>query len=241
MRKNASNSPDSQHSQDGLDGLNGGLEGSTSLALEEARHRYGNHVTADDLWHYIYGTLHAPDLRYRFDEELKNSAPRFPWVPTEHFTHFRDAGEELMSLHADYDVASVHPSPVLEIDEPEEGEEGTGEGVGDLKVPPGGMRWGKLKKGGKDLATIEINERTRLTAIPLSAHDYQVAGYSPLQWAVLHSKHGNEAGEDFNADPRWVDNPENLIAYLRRLTYVGTRTAEIIGGLPPSLENYEEG
>lgn len=95
----------------------------------------------------------------------------------------------------------------------------------------GGDALGKVGNGRPDLTTIEISPTSRLGNIPLAAHDYQVAGHSPLQWAVAQSKSGDVAGEDFNADPRWADRPENLIDYLRRLTYVGTRTAQIVAGL----------
>lgn len=36
-------------------------------------------------------------------------------------------------------------------------------------------------------------------------------------------------------DPRWTDNPNEMVCHLRRLIYVGCRTAGIVGGLPPSL------
>lgn len=105
-------------------------------ALTEARRRYGPQVSPVNVWHYIYGTLHAPDWRERFAEELETSALRFPWVPPETFPTFRDAGAELMVLHADYDNAPARQEPVLEV---EEGAE--------IRIGEKGMRWRRVKTG----------------------------------------------------------------------------------------------
>ena len=221
------NSPDSQHCQDGLDGLDGGLEGATSLVLEEARRRYENpDITETDLWHYIYGTFHAPDWRERFSYELENYAPRFPWVSPQHFSAFRDAGAKLMTLHADYDQAPEHPEPRLIIDE-----------GSDALIQPEGMSWAKAADGSKDLTRLQINPGAVLVDIPVQAHDYKVAGHSPLQWAVNMSCAGEEPDEDPNIE--W-DDPDDLVAHLRRLVYVSVRTVEIRESLPPSLTEYEE-
>ena len=195
-------------------------------ALEEARSRYGSRVGPDDLWHYIYGTFHAPDWRERFREELETSVPRFPWTAPRYFETFRRAGAELMSLHADWNEAPQHPDPVVQL-----------EGGGTLLIPASGMSWAKNEDGSQNLTRIQINPAAALAGIPLTAHDYRVAGHSPLQWAVMQSEAGEEPGEDPNIG---YARPQELIEELRRLTYVGVRTSEIIGGLPPSLTEYEE-
>ena len=202
-----------------------GMEnGDRSAVLAEARRRYGN-VSASDLWHYIYATFHAPDWRERFGTELENSPPRFPWVASRFFAAFRDAGAELMGLHADYDRAPQHPDPVVRI-----------EGDGDCLIAPSGMSWAKKDGGGQDLTCIRINPAAMFADIPLEAHDYQVAGHSPLQWAVATSEAGEEPGEDPGVC--WPQ-PGGLEAHLRRLTYIGVRTAEVAAMLPPSLTEYE--
>lgn len=106
--------------------------------LKEARRRCGEEVTAVDLRHYIYGVLHAPDRRVRFAAELEPSAPRFPWTPAADCPAFRDAGEELTVLHADFDQAPPHPGPRLEV------EEGAQVNIGE-----GGCASGTLKRGGE--------------------------------------------------------------------------------------------
>lgn len=203
-------------------------------------------ISEDEVWRYIYGIMHAPDWRERFAGELETSAPRFP-LPrdAETFAAFARAGEELMSLHADYDRAPESTVPRLE-ETPDE-DDGGGERDEEtaLRIPQEGMRWERIKdEDGRwtdDLTRLKINERTSLVGIPPEAHAYRVAGLSPLQWAVSQETFGDEEGEDPNLDPRWKDNPPGLIAHLRRLTYVGVRTAEIMEGLPPSLGVYDKG
>lgn len=203
-------------------------------ALDEARRRYKDpDITESDLWHYIYGVLHASDWRERFAAELEGRRPRFPWAAD--FATFRDAGAEMMELHANYGEAPLLEGPRL-----------VNEGDKEIRVPPEGMRWERIKnEDGKwvdDLTCLKINRRASLQDIPAEAHVYQVAGYSPLQWAVRESqpKKSEVPGEDFNSDPRWQNKPNELIAHLRQLCYVGVRTAEIVGGLPSSLSEYEK-
>lgn len=215
-----------------IEGLGGARREADDWALAEARRRYGDaDITREDLWHYVYGVMHAPDWRERFAAELENSAPRFPWATD--FYAFRDAGWELMEMHAAYDRVPEHPVPCLE----------TEEGA-DLRIPPQGMKWAKkATDGGRrevDLTRLIINEKAVLYDIPLKAHAYQVAGLSPLQWAVKNLKAGKEPGEDPNCDPLWHGDESGLVSHLRRLTYVGVRTAEICEDLPPSLDEYEE-
>ena len=214
--------------------------------VAEIREMCGGDVTEGDVWHYIYGVMHAPDWRERFAAEMESSAPRFPLPESaETFWVFARAGEDLMELHADYDNAEESLVPQLAVVR----DEGDGEGKGDegwegLRIPPGGMRWKRVKdeetgRGRDDLTHLDINERVSFDHIPPQAHAYRVAGHSPLEWAVKELTYDEEWGEDPNRDPRWKDDPLGLITHLRRLTYVGVRTAEITEGLPPSLGYYE--
>ena len=217
-------------------------DGYTRL-VDEVRERCADPgISEDEVWAYIYGVMHAPDWRERFTKELETSPPRFPLPPdAETFAVFARAGEDLMSLHADYDLAPESRVPRLEVAyEEDRQEDGTWE---ELRIPPEGMRWERIKgEDGKwtdDLTRLNINDRASLTRIPPQAHAYRVAGLSPLQWAVTQEVFGETEDENPNFDPRWREHPYGLIAHLRRLTYVGVRTAEIMANLPPSLGAYE--
>lgn len=74
--------------------------------LEFIREQYKNHggdtITKDDVWHYIYGVMHAPDWREKYANNLKKEIPRLPLA--ENFWRFVEAGAELMCLHVGYET-----------------------------------------------------------------------------------------------------------------------------------------
>ena len=71
------------------------------------------------------------------------------------------------------------------------------------------------------------------------AHDYDISGRSPLQWAIdsLRRKTDKYSGivDDPNGWHEWADEPFNLIRHLRRLVRLSVETARIVASLPPSL------
>ena len=98
------------------------------------------------------------------------------------------------------------------------------------------MRWGRSPSSGKrnDKTVLEVNDRCHLHGIPPEAHSYQVSGRSPLEWAVtsLKVKHDKTSGivDDPNGWHVWADEPWELIRHLKRLAFIGVRSAEIIAG-----------
>ncbi len=87
--------------------------------------------------------------------------------------------------------------------------------------------------------TLIVNGRCRLVGIPPEALEYEVSGRSPLRWAVDSLRFKEDGASGIRDDPNgwhtWAAEPFELIRHLRRLAYVGIRSAEIIRGLPPSL------
>lgn len=207
----------------------------TDWCLEQFRSSYGEGVTKDDIWEYLYGVMHAPDWREKYAHDLQRSLPRVPLA--EDFEAFRAAGRELMDLHVNYENVPEHPDVVCLLDgKPDEGSsEDAAYRIGER------MRWGRNPETKKrdDLTTLEVNARCQLTSIPLEAHDYTVSGRSPLEWAVdsLRRKVDKPSGivDDPNGWHRWEHAPFELIRHLRRLAYLGVESARIIGELPPSL------
>ena len=222
----------------------------TDWCLAEFQGRYGDHVTKDGVFDYLYGVMHAPDWRERYRHDLQRNLPRVPLA--DDFEAFRVAGRELMGLHIGYESAPEWPVECQVDGEPDEG-----------SGPPGAyriekrMRWAKAKnkakdkkagkKAGKksrgarkfDRSVLEINDRCRLVGIPEQAHDYTVSGRTPLEWAIvsLRLKHDKPSGitDDPNGWHAWADDPFELIRHLRRLVYVSVQTARIVAALPPSL------
>jgi len=221
----------------GLEGMTEDTDNITDWCLNEFQTRYEDpSITKDDIWEYLYGVMHASDWRKRYRNDLQRNLPRVPLAAD--FEAFRAAGRELMDLHIGYETCPEY-----------EGVEVVWDGSPDLedyRIKEGkSMRWKQVKgedgKGKVDRTVLHINDRCRLVGIPERAQEYTVSGRSPLDWAIdsLRYKHDKPSGiiDDPNGWWRWENDPYELIRHLRRLVYVSVRSAEIIAGLPPSLED----
>ena len=209
----------------------------TDWCLNEFQTRYGDpSITKDDIWEYLYGVMHAPDWRERYRNDLQRNLPRVPLAAD--FEVFRAAGRELMDLHINYETCPEYEG----VDVVVEGSPDPKNYRIDLKWKR--MRWNQVKgedgKLKKDRTMLHINDRCRLVGIPERAQEYTVSGRSPLDWAIDSLRHKLDKQSGITDDPngwwRWEDDPFELIRHLRRLVYVSVRSAEIIAGLPPSLE-----
>jgi predicted helicase len=95
-------------------------DGITDFILDRCRESYGNRVTKEDIFYYVYGLLHSPDYRAQFAADLKKMLPRLPVVekPAD-FWAFSKAGRELANLHLNYEEQP--PCPAVTVTGPESG------------------------------------------------------------------------------------------------------------------------
>ncbi len=214
-----------------FDDFGGDGDNVTDWCLDQFRAAYPEReIGKDDIWEYLYGVMHAADWRERYKFDLRRNLPRVPFAPD--FEAFRAAGRELMDLHIGYETCEELPL-TCEVDgKPDEGNaEAVAYRIEKQMVWP--------SKG--DRSVLAINRRCRLIDIPAEAHEYQVSGRSPLEWAVDSLRKKNEDTPDLTDDPNgwyvWAEdeNAFELIRHLRRLAYVGVRSTEIIRGLPNAL------
>ena len=190
-------------------------------------------ITKDDVWDYIYGVMHAPDWRREFKNDLQKNLPSIPLAPggIEAFQKFCKAGAELFDLHADYEQAPLADVKCI-VDESVE------ENLRYRIVKQ--MRFGKdPETKQEDRSVLHVNDHCRLVDIPPEAHEYQISGRSPLDWAVgsLREKLDKRSGirDDPNTWHAWADNSVELINHLRRLIHIGIESTRIIRSLPPAL------
>ena len=80
------------------------------LTLGRFRDLIGADVEKDDVFFYVYGTMHSVDYRNLFAIDLKRAAPRIP-PPTNRpiFDAFRNAGVQLAELHVGYENVMTWP------------------------------------------------------------------------------------------------------------------------------------
>lgn len=202
----------------------------TEWALTEYRKRYGENVTKEDIFHYIYGVLHSPDYRNRYANDLKKSLPRIPFVASaDDFWAFSRAGRDLMELHLNYET--VEPWPL------EENVQANISAQEDSSL----YRVQKLtfKKVGSrqfDKSTIIYNQYIQLTSIPLEAYDYVVNGKPAIEWLMERYKVDEDERTGIVNDPnQWMaeqGNPRYLVDLMKRVVRVSMETLRIVKGLP---------
>ena len=89
--------------------------GITDFMLERCRTEFGDKITKEDVFYYIYAVLHSPDYRKRFEADLKKSLARIPLCKTgADFAAFVKAGRKLGDLHCGYE--SVKPWSACVVD-----------------------------------------------------------------------------------------------------------------------------
>ena len=200
-------------------------------ALDAYRNSYGQWVTKDQIFAYVYGILHSPDYRERYADDLARLLPRIPEVATaEAFRAFSEAGQRLLDLHIGYEEAA--PYPLEERLAP-----GAPDGSERYRVLK--MRWGGPAKT-PDHSLIIYNDWLTLAGIPDEAHEYLVGPRSALEWLLDRYRVTTEKESGIVNDPNdWgleIGDPRYIIDLVKRVTTVSVETMAIVRSLPPLEE-----
>ena len=203
----------------------------TDKALDAYGARYGEWVTKDHIFAYVYGVLHSPDYRERYAADLAKLLPRIPEVPTvDAFCAFAEAGQLLLDLHIGYEEAAQYP---LE----ERLAAGAPNGPERYRVTK--MRWGTSAKD-TDRTMIVYNDWITLAGIPDEAHEYIVGPRSALAWLIDRYQVTTDKTSGIVNNPNdWgaeIGNPRYIIDLVKRVTTVSVETMAIVRSLPPLEE-----
>jgi len=187
-------------------------------------HYEDNAISKDDIFDYIYGVLHAPSYRERFANDLSKGLPRIPFARD--FRAFAAAGRDLAALHLGYETCEQYSLQV---------EFTTASNPG----RPEHYRLGKkAMKLSDDRATLIINEHMRLKGLPSQCHDYEVNGRTPLAWFIDRYRVKQDRKSGIVHDPNaWFEQPEDLIAAIRRSVHVSVETVRIVQSLPDPFDD----
>ncbi len=196
----------------------------TNWCLQQFRFQYPSQlITKDDIWHYLYGILHAPDYRTKYRPDLSKDLPRIPFAPD--FGAFRDAGADLAARHLGYETGPQYKL-IVQIDH----------APNPYQLDTSPMKWGGTRKE-PDRSVLHVTPFVTLHNIPAAAHGYVVNGRTPLEWAIdrLRIRKDKESGIVNDPNAWFAENPAELVAHLERLVYVSVETVRIVDGLPPAL------
>ena len=187
----------------------------------------GEAIAKGDIFHYIYGVLHSPEYKKRFESDLKKVIPRIPFAAD--FWGFAMAGRALAHWHLSYET--VEPYPLIQAGELDLGDPAL------YRVQK--MQWGKVGKE-VDKSTIIFNSRIRLSGIPLEAYDYIVNGKSAIEWVMERYQVTVDKDSGIRNNPNdWgteQGDPAYILNLLKRIVRVSVETVSIVNSLPPLNE-----
>ena len=194
-------------------------DGVTDFILTKAQRAYGDDVTKEDIFYYVYGFLHLPKYRTMFAADLKKSLPRIMLVDkAEDFWRISRVGRDLADLHLHYEQQSPPEGVTVEGDK------------GNYLV----TKLKFLKKDQRD--TIVYNNDITIKNIPLRVYDYVVNGRSPVEWIMdrYQVKVDKKSGIENNPNDWAIEHnkPRYILDLLLSVMTVSLKTQEIIATLP---------
>lgn len=197
-------------------------DGISDYALSEARKRYGDSITKEDIFYYIYGYLHSQDYRDAFADDLKLSLPRIGFVDSkEDFDAFVDAGRRLADLHLNYEHAEKCGSVKIDTDVPME----------ILLSDESLLRVTKMKLV-PDERKLVYNQHVTIEDIPEDAFRYIVNGRSALGWIVDQYQYSVDKESGIVNDPNEYAGPKYIFDLVLSIITVSVETMRIVDSLP---------
>lgn len=201
------------------------LDNVTDLIHASYRSAFGESVTKDEIFYYIYGVLHSPQYKAEFAPDLRKMLPRIPRVGTAgDFHNFAAAGRRLADLHISYET--VEPYAVDEIYKEEID-------LMDREV----YRVKKMHfKSKTDKSSIIYNTNLSLVGIPDEAYRYMLGSRSAIEWIIDRYQVKIDKASGIVNDPNdWCDehgDPRYIVDLVRRIVTVSIETMKIVDGLP---------
>lgn len=223
-------------------------DGISDFILERSRELYGERVTKEDIFYYVYGFLHSPDYRREFSADLKKMLPRLPLtdLPRD-FWAFSKAGRELAELHLNYETAPL-PRDILATYYSGEAvfnrfTEDTREGNSTKRLETASpslrvlqMRFEKGLKPKDRPDKILYNEQITVGPVPAEAYDYVVNGKSAIEWVMERYAVTTHKESGIINDPNlWCEehgDPAYIVNLLRRVIDLSRKSVAIINSLP---------
>ena len=188
-------------------------ENITDWALEQFRTHYrGETITKWDIFHYVYGLLHHPDYRERYEANLKRDLPRLPFGSD--FWGFAKAGQRLGEIHIGYETVPEYQLEFIE----------------NREVP---LDWRVEKmKLSKDKTQLVYNDFLTLDGIPAKAFEYRLGNRSALEWVINQYCVKTDKRSGIVNDPNRADDPQYIVRLIGQVIAVSLETVEIVEGLP---------
>jgi predicted helicase len=179
----------------------------------------------DAIFCYVYGVLHNPAYREKYELNLKREFPRIPFY--DDFAQWAAWGQQLMDLHLNFEDAPPYPLRRVDV-------------ARDPDKPPAAPK-PKLKSD-EDAGAIILDTETTLLDVPPEAWQYVLGNRAAIDWVLYYYKERKPRyatiREKFNTY-RFADYKETVIDLLHRVVTVSVETVKIVNQMR-TLETSEQ-
>ena len=188
-------------------------ENITDWSLARFRARYGDDTIGKwDIFHYVYGLLHHPGYRERYQANLKRELPRIPFVPD--FRAFAAAGARLAKIHVGYEDQPEYP-------------------LAKVETPDMQLDWRVEKmRLSKDKTQLRYNGFLTLDGIPSEVFNYRLGNRSALEWIIDQYRVKTDKRSGIVNDPNRADDPQYIMRLIGKAISVSLETVKIVENLP---------
>lgn len=205
----------------GLDNLASGVVDNISdEMLQKCRSAFGEAVTKDDIFHYVYGILYSPEYREFFGANISKEIPRIPL--SRNFHQFAEIGKSLGNLHVNYESAPLMDLEVVRADS--------------VNSRVEKMKYAKTR-GVIDKTSIIVNSSITVRGIPLEAQDFRLGPRSAIDWLVDRYQFKIDSSSGIKSDPNEfgesIGNTSYILELIQRVTHVSVETVRITSEMPP--------
>ena len=185
----------------------------TDWALAGFRAHYQDvTVTKWDIFHYVYGLLHHPTYRDRYQADLKRDLPHIPFAPD--FRAFAEAGARLATIHVGYEE-----QPEFRLRQAE--------------TPDMPLDWRVEKmRLSKDKTQLRYNNFLTLDGIPAATFGYRLGNRSALEWVIDQHRVKTDKRSGIVNDPNRGDDPQYIVRLIGKVISVSLETVGIVERLP---------
>lgn len=193
----------------------------SDAALTKFKGIYGDRVTKENIFYYLYAVLHSKDYIEAYADNLAKEMVRIPTL--EKFPKYVEIGRQLAELHLHYEAPADAAALGLEIKITKE----------DYTVSK--MRFKKVGKD-NDKGTIIFNDYITISNIPERAYEYVVNGRSAIEWIMESYRVKTDKDSGITDDPNTYGDEKYIFNLLISVISVSLKTLDLIDSMPEYKE-----
>lgn len=193
----------------------------SDAALAKFKEIYGDRITKEEIFYYLYAVLHSKDYISAYEDNLSKEMVRIPTL--EKFPKYVEIGRQLSELHLNYETPADASALGLDISITQE------------NYTVSKMRFQKVGKD-NDKSTIIFNDYITISNIPERAYDYVVNGRSAIEWIMESYRIKTDKESGIIDDPNSYGDEKYIFNLLISIISVSLKTLDLIDTMPEYRE-----